>query len=71
MFRYILAVFLFFLLAGGASAAAFATGAPVPATVAFLVCLGLFVAAIIDSVAELRPHHPNDVHGIPHSRSGA
>jgi hypothetical protein len=69
MFRYILALLLFFLLAGCASAAAIATGAPVPATVAFLVCLGLFVAAIIDGVAEQRPHHLNDVHGISHSHS--
>lgn len=54
MLRYILAFLLFFLLAGGASAAAIATGAPAPAKVAFLVCLGLFVAAIVDGVAERR-----------------
>ena len=70
MLRYILALLLFFLLAGGAGAAAIATGAPVPATVAFLVCFGLFVAAIIDGVAEQQPRHPNDVHGISHSHSG-
>ena len=60
MLRYILAFLFCFLLAGGASAAAIATGAPAPAKIAFLVCLGLFVAAIVDSVA-LRPRRNSSV----------
>ena len=52
MFRYTLAFSLLFLLGGVASAAAVATGAPASAQVAFLVCLGLFVAAVADGVAE-------------------
>jgi uncharacterized membrane protein YtjA (UPF0391 family) len=54
MVRYILAFLLLFLLGGVASAAAIATGAPPSAQVAFLVCLGLFVAALADGVAERR-----------------
>lgn len=57
MLRYILAFLLCFLLAGGASAAAIVAGAPAPAKVAFLVCFGLFVAAIVDGVAARPPRH--------------
>jgi hypothetical protein len=57
MLRYFFALLLFFLLGSGASAAAIAAGAPAPAKVAFLVCLGLFVAAIVDGVAKRRPLH--------------
>jgi hypothetical protein len=55
MLRYFFAFLLFFLLGSGASAAAIAAGAPASAKVAFLVCLGLFVAAIVDGVAKRRP----------------
>jgi membrane protein implicated in regulation of membrane protease activity len=58
MRRYVLAVVLFFLLVGGASAAVIAAGAPAPAQIAFLVLLGLFVAAIVDAVAERRSNRP-------------
>jgi hypothetical protein len=54
MFRYILGFLLLFTLGGGASAAAIAAGAPTSAQVAFLVCLGLFVGAVADGVAERR-----------------
>jgi hypothetical protein len=54
MFRYILAFLLLFLLGGAASAAAIATGAPPSAQAAFMVCLGLFAAALADGVAEHR-----------------
>ncbi len=60
MLRYILAFLFCFLLAGGASAAAIAAGAPAPAKIAFLVCLGLFVAAIVDSIAQ-RPRRHSSV----------
>ena len=36
------------------SAAAIATGAPPSVQIAFLICLGLFVAALADGVAEHR-----------------
>jgi uncharacterized membrane protein YtjA (UPF0391 family) len=59
MLRYILAFLFCFLLAGGASAAAIAAGAPAPAKIVFLACLGLFVAAIVDSVVRHpRRHSP-------------
>jgi uncharacterized membrane protein YtjA (UPF0391 family) len=54
MLRYIVAFILLFLLGGVASAAAIATGAPPSAQIAFLVCLGLFVAALADGVAQRR-----------------
>jgi len=54
MVRYIVAFTLLFLLGGVASAAAIATGAPSSAQIAFLVCFGLFVAALADGVAERR-----------------
>jgi hypothetical protein len=54
MFRYILGFLLLFTLGGVASAAAMATGAPASALAAFLICLGLFVGAVADGVAERR-----------------
>ncbi len=52
MFRYFL-VFLPLLLLGGiACAAAVAATAPAAAEIVFLVCLGLFVAALADGVSE-------------------
>jgi uncharacterized membrane protein YtjA (UPF0391 family) len=51
MLRYAIAFLLLFLLAGAASAAAIATDAPASAQVAFLVCVGLFFAAIADGIA--------------------
>ena len=54
MFRYILAFSLLFLLGGVACAAAMATSAPAFGQIAFLVCLGLFVAALADGVVKRR-----------------
>jgi hypothetical protein len=63
MLRTILAFVLCFVLTGGASAAAIAAGAPAPAKVAFLVCLGLFVAAIVDGVVERPRHSSSEIGG--------
>jgi hypothetical protein len=57
MFRYILAFSSLFLLGGVACAAAIAASAPAFGLVAFLVCLGLFVAALADGVVD-RPSRP-------------
>src|SRR2546427_12104162 len=52
MVRYIVAFSLLFLLGGVACAAAMAASAPAFGQIAFLVCLGLFVAALADGVVE-------------------
>ena len=57
MLRYILAFSLLFLLGGVACAAAMAASAPAFGQIAFLVCLGLFVAALADGVVK-RPSSP-------------
>jgi Flp pilus assembly protein protease CpaA len=58
MLRYLL-VFSFLLLLGvAASAAASAADAPAVGQIAFLVCLGLFAAALAGGVADRRLHRP-------------
>jgi uncharacterized membrane protein YtjA (UPF0391 family) len=52
MFRYVLVFLPLFLLGGVACAAALAAAAPAAAEIVFLVCLGLFVAALADGVSE-------------------
>jgi peptidoglycan/LPS O-acetylase OafA/YrhL len=58
MLRYILAFSFLFLLGGVACAAAIAADAPTLGRVAFLVCLGLFAAALAGGVAERRSRRP-------------
>jgi uncharacterized membrane protein YtjA (UPF0391 family) len=52
MFRYVLVFLPLLLLGGVACAAAVAAPAPAAAEIVFLVCLGLFVAALADGVSE-------------------
>jgi uncharacterized membrane protein YtjA (UPF0391 family) len=52
MLRYVLVFLPLFLLGGVACVAAVAAGSPAVAEIIFLVCLGLFVAALADGVLE-------------------
>ena len=52
MLRYVLVFLPLFLLGGVACAAAVAAASPTVAEFVFLVCLGLFVAALADGVSE-------------------
>jgi hypothetical protein len=56
--RYILVFSILLLLGIGASAAASAAEAPAVGHIAFLVCLGLFAAALASGVADRRLHRP-------------
>jgi hypothetical protein len=52
MYRYALVFMPLLLLGGVACAAAVGAAWPAAAEIVFLVCLGLFVAALADGVAE-------------------
>jgi hypothetical protein len=58
VFRYIFAFSFLFLPWIAACAAAIAAGAPAFGQIAFVVCMGLFVAALAGGVAERRLRHP-------------
>ena len=56
MLRYLIVFSLLVLLGVAAGAAASAADAPAAGQIAFLVCLGLFAAALASGVAERRLH---------------
>ena len=58
MLRYVLVFSLFLLLLIAAGAAASAAEAPAVGQIAFIVCLGLFAAALAGGVADRRLRRP-------------